>query len=106
MSFKRVIVIIFFLIIGVGVMKLRQRTQLHKENHVCTIGILQTASHPALDAAREGFMTAIKEKVGDRIDFVIRNGQGSISNIHAIAQQFHAKNDIFMHITIEKYSNY
>jgi putative ABC transport system substrate-binding protein len=55
-----------------------------------TIGILQTASHPALDAARDGFITVLKEKLGDDVDFVENNAQGSIANAHTIAQQFHA----------------
>jgi len=59
-----------------------------------TIGIVQTASHPALDAARDGFIDEIKEQCGEKIDFVVNNGQGSVATIHTIAQQFHAKQDI------------
>jgi putative tryptophan/tyrosine transport system substrate-binding protein len=56
-----------------------------------TIGILQTASHPALDATHEGFVEELKNLMGDDIAFVTQNAQGSIANVHAIAQQFHAK---------------
>lgn len=63
-------------------------------NKKWTIGILQTASHPALDAARDGFMTTLQKKLGDDIGFVVSNGQGSISSIHTIAQQFHARSDV------------
>lgn len=59
-----------------------------------TIGILQTASHPALDAARDGFIAQVKKELGKDVDFVIRNGQGSINSIYALAQQFHAKSSI------------
>ena len=52
------------------------------------IGILQTASHPALDAARDGFMEELKKSMGSDVSFVIKNGEGSIANIHTIAQQF------------------
>lgn len=59
-----------------------------------TIAILQTASHPALDAARDGFMNTLQQKLGDDIGFVIRNGEGSISAIHTIAQQLHSRQDL------------
>lgn len=55
-----------------------------------TIGILQTASHPALDAAREGFVTELKNVLGSDVAFVVRIAQGSVSQAHAIAQRFHA----------------
>lgn len=55
-----------------------------------TIGILQTASHPALDASHDGFIEELKDKIGNSIEFVIQNAQGSISQAHTIAQQFHA----------------
>lgn len=56
-----------------------------------TIGILQTASHPALDATREGFVQELKSLMGDEIGFIEQNAQGSIANVHAIAHQFHVK---------------
>ncbi|MBA3751819.1 ABC transporter substrate-binding protein [Candidatus Dependentiae bacterium] len=59
-----------------------------------TIGILQTATHPALDDVRKGFMQVLEEKLGKDIAFVVRNGEGTIGNIHAIAQQFHARDSI------------
>lgn len=59
-----------------------------------TIGILQTASHPALDAARDGFVEELKNKIGDSVEFVIQNAQGSVSQAHAIAQQFRANKKI------------
>lgn len=95
MEFKRVALIVTVCVgIGIAFIGLRRGAVERKADFLGTIGILQTASHPALDAARDGFMAEIQENVGDRIDFVIRNGQGSISNIHAIAQQFHAKRDV------------
>lgn len=95
MEFKHVVLIVTVCIgIGIGFIGLRRGAFERKVDYLGTIGILQTASHPALDAVRNGFIEKIEERVGDKIDFVIRNGQGSIANIHAIAQQFHAKNDI------------
>lgn len=58
------------------------------------IGILQTASHPALDAAREGFIDTIKKKSGDTITCVAYNAEGSIVNAHALAERLHADDAI------------
>ncbi len=55
-----------------------------------TVGIMQTASHPALDAVREGFIETLKNKMGNTVEFVIQNAQGSVAQAHAVAQQFHA----------------
>ena len=59
-----------------------------------TIGIIQTTSHPALDAAREGFMSTLQQKLGNDIGFTLSNGQGSINTLYSIAQQFHARQDL------------
>lgn len=54
------------------------------------IGILQTASHPALDAARIGFMEELTLLLNDDVEWTIHNAQGTITQAHALAQQFHA----------------
>ncbi len=74
-------------LVGAFVIK---RLQKPAENARYTIGILQTASHPALDAAREGFMQELQSTLGNEVAFVIQNAQGSVSQAHSIAQQFHA----------------
>ncbi|HEV2601378.1 MAG TPA: ABC transporter substrate-binding protein [Candidatus Babeliales bacterium] len=65
--------------------------QIHKTTPTAayTIGILQTASHPALDAARDGFIQELTNIMGDTVAFVIQNAQGSVTQAHTIAQQFH-----------------
>lgn len=70
------------------------------EKALYTIGILQTASHPALDAARNGFIDELKTLTGDGVDFVIYNAEGSISQAYTIAQRFHANKDINAFFTI------
>ncbi len=81
-------------LIGLWMIGVRKKEGVSKEGVLCTIGILQAASHPALDAVRQGFIDEIKSQVGDKVNFVVNNGQGSISTIHAMAQQFHAKQEI------------
>ncbi|MBT3456231.1 ABC transporter substrate-binding protein [bacterium] len=65
-----------------------------KKKNCLTIGILQTASHPALDAARTSFVNSLRKTLGNRVNFVTRNAQGIISNAHTIAQSFHNNKNI------------
>ncbi len=70
-----------------------KRTQKSVTAPVYTIGILQTASHPALDASRDGFVEELQHTIGN-IAFVIQNAQGSVTHAHAIAQQISRKQTI------------
>jgi putative ABC transport system substrate-binding protein len=70
------------------------KNRFSKKHAQFTIGILQTASHPALDQAREGFVKTLKAKLGSKVDFVIQNAEGSINNAQTIAKSFHANNNI------------
>ncbi len=54
-------------------------------NHTI-IGILQTASHPALDQAREGFMNQLKIELNNEVDFIIHNFEGNIATGMLMAQ--------------------
>jgi putative ABC transport system substrate-binding protein len=67
-----------------------------------TIGILQTASHPALDTVLIGFESELYRLMGDEVDFecTIQNAQGSVASAHTIAQQFAGskKYDLFFTI--------
>ena len=61
-----------------------------------TIGILQTASHPALDAARNGFMETLKKTMGSDVSFILYNAEGSPANAHTIAQRLHAQKNVHL----------
>ena len=76
------------LVIGAIIFK-KSLTPGHQATY--NIAIIQTASHPALDAARDGFINSLEEKLGKDIGFTLRNGEGSINTLYAIAQQFHAR---------------
>jgi len=65
-----------------------------------TIGILQTASHPALDACRQGFTKTLTEKLNGDVHFIVQNAQGSIPQAHAIAEQFYANKQLNGFFTI------
>lgn len=59
-----------------------------------TIGILQTASHPALDRAREGFVECLRQALGQQVTFITQNAEGSMATAHAMARSFHANQSI------------
>lgn len=73
---------------------LNKRHSKLKDPSVLTIGILQTASHPALDAAREGFVEELKNKRAGKVEFIMLNGQRSIQQLHSMAQSLHANKNI------------
>ncbi|MBX9830985.1 ABC transporter substrate-binding protein [Candidatus Babeliales bacterium] len=71
----------------------------HKTKHRFTVGIIQTASHPALDAVREGFKTQALATLGD-VGFIEQNAQGSTSTAHLIAQSFNQNQSIDLVLAI------
>lgn len=59
---------------------------------VYNIGICQLVEHPALDAATEGFMTALKDKLGDNVKFDNQNAQNEATNCTTICNNFVSSN--------------
>ncbi|MBR0277331.1 MAG: ABC transporter substrate-binding protein [Clostridia bacterium] len=57
-----------------------------------TVGICQLVQHVALDAATEGFMDAIKEKLGDRVSFDLQNASNDSNACATIVNSFVSKN--------------
>lgn len=55
---------------------------------VYNIGICQLVEHPALDSATEGFMAALKEKLGDNVKFDNQNAQNEATNCTTICNNF------------------
>jgi len=97
---KNIMVIITILLCGIIYVAMQQNNQ-QQVHAKYTVGILQTASHPALDAVLQGFQVELQKLMGDEeIAFVVQNAQGSVSSAHTIAQQFHgsSKYDLFFTI--------
>ncbi|NMA25979.1 MAG: ABC transporter substrate-binding protein, partial [Clostridiales bacterium] len=62
-----------------------------------SVGIIQIAQHPALDAATKGFRDALTEKFGDKVTFDEQNASGDPQNCAVIANQFVSSNvDLIM----------
>lgn len=79
---------------GVVVYHLTQKQTKIPENQI-TIGILQTASHPALDAAREGFVEKLKKSLrNNTVECIVHNGQGSVSQLQSMAQSLHSNKKV------------
>ena len=70
------------------------------ESGVFKIGILQTASHPALDQAREGFIEGIQTAFGNEAQFVVYNAEGSIPQARMMAQALHINREIRVYFAI------
>lgn len=52
------------------------------------IGICQLVQHEALDSATEGFMTALTDKLGDKVKFDLQNASGEPTNCTTIISKF------------------
>lgn len=52
------------------------------------IGLCQLVQHDALDKATEGFQDALKEKLGDNVEFDLQNAAGDSATCATIANQF------------------
>jgi putative ABC transport system substrate-binding protein len=52
------------------------------------IGICQLVQHDALDAATQGFEDALKEKLGDKVEFDLKNAAGDSPTCTTIANNF------------------
>ncbi len=63
------------------------------ENTVYNIGICQQVQHPALDAATNGFVDYLEEKLGDNVKFDTQNAQGDTANCASIVNKFVSNND-------------
>lgn len=59
---------------------------LTQKNTQWTVGILQTATHPALDAVTQGFISELTSRLGNKISFIIQNAEGSVSSMQTMAQ--------------------
>jgi putative ABC transport system substrate-binding protein len=86
---KKHMMIVFSGFVGIGILcfLIFQMSQKKSAGGI-TIGIIQTASHPALDAACKGFKDALEKKLGASVTFVEQNAQGSVAQAHMIAQSF------------------
>lgn len=58
------------------------------DNSKYKVGICQLTQHVALDAATQGFMDTLTEKLGDEVSFDLQNASGESSTCSSIINQF------------------
>ena len=58
------------------------------ENATYRVGVCQLAQHPALDAATQGFVDALKEALGDDVKIDVQNASGESNNCSTIINGF------------------
>lgn len=87
---KKIVIILAVLAIGFFLVFMKNNRSQDK----ITIGVLQTASFPQLDQARENFISEIKKKYGDKVTIIEQNAQGSLTQAQAIASSFKANQNI------------
>ena len=90
MTLKKIVFGCFLLTAFVVFKVYKQSAQTPQHISQYTIGILQTATHPALDATVKGFKESLQEQLGKEIQFIMYNAEGSVAQAHAIAQQLSA----------------
>lgn len=67
------------------------------DKEVYKVGIVQLTEHKALDAATDGFQDALKDKLGDKVEFDLENAQGEQTTCATIASGFVTDNvDLIM----------
>ncbi len=74
-----------------------EETASNDEAKTYNVGVIQLVQHPALDAATEGFQTALKDKLGDSVNITVENASGDNSTCATIANTFVSDNvDLIM----------
>lgn len=58
------------------------------EGKVYQVGVLQFVQHEALDAATQGFIDALTEKLGDQVSIDVKNASGDTANCATVANTF------------------
>lgn len=99
---KKIVVILLLIVaIGAGLILWRGATSpVLGGERVPVLGILQTASHPALDRAREHFTKRARDLWGGKIDFLVFNAEGSAASAQIMADELHRDAAVIGIVTI------
>lgn len=86
---------VMLIMMGTGCGGSEQTDSQSEEEKVLNIGIVQYVDHVALDAAREGFVAALKDNGyvdGENIQIDLQNAQADQSNLSTISDRFVSNN--------------
>ena len=91
---KRILCLALAMILALGALSLTSCTSKGKY----TVGVLQLVAHPALDAATQGFIDAVKAGLGEEnVEFLVQDAGNDIPLCTTIANDFVSKNvDLIM----------
>ena len=67
-----------------------------KKDNKTTVGILLTATHSALNDAKDGFIEALKANGYEDAEFVVRNPEGDATTMNSMATELIRKSDIVL----------
>jgi len=90
---KKISVIIGIVSLSIILVSL-QIVQKKSKNSLFKIGVLQTASHPALDRVCDGFVQELESRFNGKIECIIKNAEGSVAHAQTIATSLIADRDI------------
>ena len=68
------------------------------EKKEVVVGILQTATHSALDDAKDGFIEALKANGYENAEFIVKNPEGDQTTMNSMATELVRKSDIVLGI--------
>ena len=80
--------LIAIVLAAVMVLGMASAVSAEAEEKTYTVGICQLVQHAALDAATQGFMDALTEKLGDNVKFDLQNAQGESTTCSTIVTGF------------------
>lgn len=87
---KRILSLVLVAVMILGTVALTSCSK--KEDDVYNVGVIQLITHDALDAATEGFIQALKDKLGeDKVKIDVQNAAGSPDTCATIANSFVTK---------------
>ena len=86
---KKLLAVLIAVLLCLGAVAMAEQTY-----HV---GVCQLVQHVALDAATQGFMDALKDKLGDQVTFDVQNASGDSNTCSTIVNNFISGNvDLIM----------
>lgn len=64
------------------------------KDHAITIGIIQTATHPALDQVQREIIQELNRYANNSVACIVQNAEGSVAQANIIASSFHSQKKV------------
>ena len=90
MKAKKILSLVLALVLTLGALALTSCDK-KEDDGKYTVGICQLVTHPALDAATQGFMDELKKEFGDNIEFLNKNANNDTTVCTTIVTDFVSK---------------